>query len=397
MKKIVFVINNLEVGGVQTSLLNLINEIHTFYDITVLSFYADESYKSKLPDDVKLVSLKFPLRHLGLSSKDVKSSFRYFTRAVFVILTKLIGRSRVIKLMSLFQKRLSGFDYAISYLHEAPPKNFYGGCNEFVLNKIDATHKIAWLHCDFALNGADYEKSYRIYSRFDKIIACSEGVKKTFLSCIPKLNGKTVSLRNCNNYRKIEAGAENPIKYDKNYFNVLTVSRLSEEKGIERMLYATRFCLDKGCKLKYHIVGSGGREGFLKEKAKELRIEDNVVFYGNKVNPYPYFCNADLFVLPSYHEAAPMVFDEASYLGVPILATETTSTTEMILDNGFGFVCENSQDALSTSLYDVISDAKKLSLIKDRMKNTSFNNLKIVEDFKKILSEESATAKETER
>ena len=45
MKKIIFVINNLGTGGVQTSLLNLLAEIHNFYDVTVLCFFVEKDTK----------------------------------------------------------------------------------------------------------------------------------------------------------------------------------------------------------------------------------------------------------------------------------------------------------------------------------------------------------------
>ena len=44
MKKIIFVINNLETGGVQKSLQNLLKEIHNKYDINLLTFWGNENF-----------------------------------------------------------------------------------------------------------------------------------------------------------------------------------------------------------------------------------------------------------------------------------------------------------------------------------------------------------------
>ena len=84
--------------------------------------------------------------------------------------------------------------------------------------------------------------------------------------------------------------------------------------------------------------------------------------------------NADLFLLPSYHEAAPMVFDEAACLGVPILATETTSTDEMITESGSGFVCENSQDGIADGLMKVLKNPDSLVEIKKSLQQRQFTN-----------------------
>lgn len=386
MKKIIIVINNFEIGGVQKSLVNLLKEIHNKYEITVLTFFGNEEFEKNIPDDVKIIKPKSGICQLGMSARHLKGKpFLYIERMVCVALTKLFGRSFVIKLMCFGRKKYKDYDVAISYIHEGPQKNLYGGCNEFVLKMIEAKKKFGWLHCDFNLSGANNNQSKRIYADFDGIIACSEGCRKAFVKCIPQFDNKTVSVQNCNDYRQIRMLAGNGIKYDKEYFNIVTVARLSEEKGIERALEAVHKCVEKGYKIKYHIVGSGDREAFLQNKVVELKIDDNVIFHGNQLNPYPYIKNADLFLLTSYHEAAPIVFDEASCLGVPILATETTSTDEMIKDGRRGFVCENKQSDINAKLLELVSGIGKINDIKTHLETITFNNLETIEKFNKIM------------
>ena len=90
--------------------------------------------------------------------------------------------------------------------------------------------------------------------------------------------------------------------------------------------------------------------------ANELGISGRVVFHGEQGNPYRYMKNADLLLMTSYHEAAPMVIDEARALGLPVLTTETTSSHEMVTEVGCGWVCENSQSALETALERVLRE-----------------------------------------
>ena len=152
MKKIVFVINNLETGGVQTSLINLLKEIHKIFDITILFFNFKEEYKKKLPENVKILYIKSPFKYFGVSQKELKENkIEYFKRAFWAFLIKVFGRSNIINVMSLFQKKIGFYDCAVSYLHEGPQKSVYSGCNEFVLKKVIAAKKITWLHCDFEL------------------------------------------------------------------------------------------------------------------------------------------------------------------------------------------------------------------------------------------------------
>ena len=386
MKKVVFVINNLETGGVQKSLLNLLKETHSKYEITLLTFWGNEEFENELPDGVNVIKTRSSFRQLGISAKDAKRTpFLYVERAFYVLLTRIFGRSFVIKLMSFGRKRYTGYDVAISFIHEASQKNLYGGCNEFVLNMIDAERKVTWLHCDFGLCGANNSKSKRIYEKFDTIVACSEGCKRAFLNCLPEFSNKTVSIRNCNDYDNIRALAGDGIPYDKSYFNIVTVARLSEEKGIERALIAVGECIKRGFNIKYHVVGSGDQENFLWEKTAELGIGDSVVFYGNKQNPYPYMKNADLFLLTSYHEAAPMVFDEAACLGVPVLATETTSTDEMLVLSSAGFVCENSQIGINIALFDILSNRDRVDAVSVKLKELDLTNKEIIDSIEKCI------------
>lgn len=138
MKNVIFVINNLGTGGVQSSLLNLIAELNGEYHITVLCF--DERLKNSsniLPPHVNLAVPNSPFCYLGISQGELREKpVKYLARACWAFLTKLLGRSSTIRLMLPFQKKLGDYDCAISYLHEAPQKSFYGGCNEFVLKKI---------------------------------------------------------------------------------------------------------------------------------------------------------------------------------------------------------------------------------------------------------------------
>jgi glycosyltransferase involved in cell wall biosynthesis len=178
---------------------------------------------------------------------------------------------------------------------------------------------------------------------------------------------------------------DHSLNYSNSTFNIVTVARLAEEKSIDRALRAIKYCIDKGHDITYHVVGSGGMEAKLKEEAISLGLGDRVVFYGEQSNPYRYIKNADLFMLTSYHEAAPMVFDESACLGVPVLATATTSTDEMITEAGAGFVCENTQEGINEKLLYLLNNRDELEKVRLNLKKKSFNNEEIVKKFKEII------------
>lgn len=388
MKKVVIVNNNMHIGGVQKALVNLLNEIHKDYDVTLLLFDKSGDYLTEIPNDVKITTCNGAYQYFGISQTEAKqkSMLSFLIRGLLVLITKIFGRKTAVRLMNLTQPCIPNrYDVAISFLHEGSQKTFYGGCNDFVLKKVISDKKIAWLHCDFEQCGANNEHSRNIYPKFDKIVACSDGCGQSFLRCLPDLTDKVVVIRNCNDYNAIKNAASNGINYDDSFFNVVTVARLSGEKGIERGIVAVESCIKAGLQVHYHIVGSGVQENKLKQMVVEHRLENAVFFYGNQKNPYPYIINADLFLLPSYHEAAPMVFDEAACLGVPILATKTTSTDEMVLASGNGYVCDNNTVSICENLIWILQHRNDLKIIKHNMLSKCYSNQDSIVEFAKLV------------
>ncbi len=386
MKKILIVNNNLETGGVQTSLLNLLKELHSSFDVTLLLFHYKPEYEELVPPNVKIISISSAYKHFGMSKKDtVGHPFLFLSRAFWVFLVRTFGRARVVHLMNITQPQINGFDIAISYLHEHSQRLLYGGCNEFVLHKVNAKKKITWLHGDFGLGGSNNKQSRALYKHFDRIVACSEGTKNSIIEFMPQLEDRCLAIRNCNDYEKIIELAGEGVCYDASFFNIVTVARLSKGKSVDRALLAVKHCLDHGYPIRYHIIGDGSEAGKLMQLVQEQNLQDNVIFYGNQRNPYQYMKNADLFLLTSYHEAAPMVFDEAMCLGVPVFATRTLSTDEMIICAGGGFVCDNNQRAIADGLLAILSNPESLEIVKDNLKKKTFSNEMIISEIKTSL------------
>jgi glycosyltransferase involved in cell wall biosynthesis len=130
-----------------------------------------------------------------------------------------------------------------------------------------------------------------------------------------------------------------------------------------------------------HILGDGAERESLAGLASQLTVEDSVIFYGNQGNPYRYMKNADVLLIPSRHEAAPMVIDEARAIGLPILTVKTTSAEDMVAERDCGWVCENTDEALSLKLCELLADGTALSLMKERMQQAEVDNSEALAQF----------------
>lgn len=388
MKKIVIVNNNMKVGGVQKSLCNLLWELEKkgTYDVTLVLFCPIGDYLDRLPPTVKCIYPKSLFRYLGVSQGEMRG-IDALKRGLLAAVCKVFGRSASIMFMRLSQKRLpESYDCAIAFLHNGRNKSFFGGVQDFVLNCVEAKRKVTFLHDDYNKCGANHKINNKMMDRFDVIAPCSDGCRAVFESALPELAYKCMTVRNCNNVEEIrELSEQDTVVYDDSRINVVCAARFSPRKGIDRAILAAESILNKGLPITLHILGSGVMEEELKRMVSEKGLNDYVIFHGEQSNPYRFMKNADLFLLTSYHEAAPMVIDESYILGVPVLTTRTNSSDEMVTARNCGWVCENDQEALNTELYRVLNDRDKLAEIKYKLASNNVDNKIQLEQFDSLI------------
>ncbi len=387
MKKLLIVNNNMKVGGVQKSLYNLLWALEGRYDVSLLLFSPRGEYLDKLPPEVKLLPCKSLFRYLGLSQGECKRLPDRLKRGFLAFLSRFLGRPAAIKLLLLSQKRLpEEYDCAISYLHNGNIRSFYGGVQEFVLKKVKSKKKVAFLHCDYRGCGGKHPQNDRILREFDCIAPCSEGCSRAFCRALPELEKRCRTVRNCHRFDEIQALAEEKrVAYDKNKINLLVVARLAHEKGVERAIEALAYAKKEGHCALLHIVGNGAMAEELRALAKALGLEQDVIFYGEQANPYPYMKNADLLLISSYHEAAPLVIEEAACLGLPTLSVETTSSREMVLEEGRGWTCENSREALNAALCRLLEREAFIKEKKQELLGSRADNARALHQFETLV------------
>lgn len=113
---------------------------------------------------------------------------------------------------------------------------------------------------------------------------------------------------------------------------ILSVGRLSAEKGHTTLIAAyRRLCKRLGSSnLRLVLVGDGGEAGNLRAASEDLG--DRVLFTGHVADPWPYYCMADVFALPSYSEGSPLALFEAMSAGLPIVASSVGGIPETLSD-----------------------------------------------------------------
>lgn len=387
--KILIVINNLAIGGVQRSLINLLSQIKDKYHISLFIFSNSGEYKDFVPSEVTVIEASPFLRILGRSQADTKQMgyLFYYIRALLAFWARIFTNNLPIQLLISTHRKLYGYDIAISFSHNAEKNLLYGGCNEFVLQRVEAEEKIAFIHCDFANYGGSIFQSRKIYSQFDRIAAVSEGCRHSFIKVLPELKQKIFCVNNCHDYKEyISKGRDNPVVYPGDRLNIVTVARLSPEKGILRGINIIARLVREGHHIRWHIVGDGVERKKIGQLILENNASDYILLYGKQENPFRYITNADLFFLPSFHEAAPMVINEAKALGVPIITTSTTSVKEMVIEGKEGIVCENSEDGIYQAFKTIIDNPQIIFACREYLRNQHYTNEKALLQFNRLIA-----------
>ncbi len=372
--KLLFVNNNMAIGGIQKALVNMLKAISDKHDVTLLLMNPSGALMKEIPDSVKLIRSNRFTEIMGMSNAEAKQKgiFTFIWKSLWTVFTRIFGTKYTYMLLTRFQKIPGEYDAAISYMHNSGYRIFYGGCNEFVLNSVKAKEKITFVHCDFKnyIGNNAYNRS--LYNRFDRIACVSDSCRRVFLGVCPEYKKKTLTVHNFHDVSYIKSQADEYMpKLSDDSFNIFTSARISPEKGILRVIPIIAKLKNEGFNIKWYIAGSGEEEAEARALSNELGAD--VAFLGMLDNPYPYFKHAHLLLVPSYNEAAPMVYAEAAVLGTPILTTDTTSANELVASTGTGIVCENNDKSIEDSLRHIIVCREEIPVFDE--KGDSLNHL----------------------
>jgi len=126
---------------------------------------------------------------------------------------------------------------------------------------------------------------------------------------------------------------------------IIYVGRLASEKSVDLVLRAFARAKAAGMAVKFLIVGGGPDEELLKQMAKDLKIDDLVLFAGKKLpDEVPdYYRSADGFVSASLTETQGMTFIEAMASGLPVFARHDPVLDDLVVPGktGYFFTDEN--------------------------------------------------------
>ncbi|MGE8204572.1 glycosyltransferase [Heyndrickxia sp. NPDC080065] len=364
-KKIVFMLINMNIGGTEKALLNMINEMpKDKYDITILMLEEYGGFLKFIPSEVRVKYftgyqsmkdlLNKPPQFVSLHLLKKGRVFKAVTILFLHIITKIV------KNRSLFYKYLlrkypplnEEYDVAVAY---DGPMDFI---SYFVLKKMKSKTKIQWIHFDITKTGFNPKFASEVYSKFDKVFVVSNEARKKLLGKVPILKEKTDTFINISSLQMIKSQSRDGEGFTDRFdgLRILTVGRLSAEKGQDLAIRAFSKLVKDGYKVRWYCVGDGNCRGEYERLIKKYNLEDKFILLGTDPNPYPYIDQCNIYVQPSRHEGYCLTLMEARLLRKPIITTCFTGAKEQIKNGVNGLIVGMNEDEIFQALVKLIND-----------------------------------------
>lgn len=120
--------------------------------------------------------------------------------------------------------------------------------------------------------------------------------------------------------------------YDfKDYFNIVTMGRLTYQKGQWHLINVIKLLVEANKKVRLYILGEGELDDELKKLVLNYKLQNNIIFLGFIKNAHQFMKNCDLFVFSSLYEGLGNVLLEAMSLGLPVISTDCKSGPREII------------------------------------------------------------------
>ena len=317
MKKIAWIIPDLDTGGMPRVLESLSNE-----------FNKDKNYKQynlllkKKNINFKVYGDIFSLEKEG----------KTLIEKIFIFIKRIYSFYKINKKYE--------FDYVISFGMTANIINI-------LVNKKGKTiiteHNVKSIENNIGkgISKLIYNYMYNffiklLYNKADKIITVSKYIGKDLIKNYNIEENKIETIYNGVDDKKIEKLKLEPLSNEeyKIFKNpvIINVGAISKQKGqwhlINIMSELKKFIPN----IQLVILGQGRDYNKLYKLVQSLNLEGCIHFMGVKSNPYKYMYNADIFVLTSLYEGFPNVLVEAMSVGLPIVSVDCKSGPKELLN-----------------------------------------------------------------
>ena len=296
MTKVAFFQNDIGVGGIQKSLINLLKHLdYSEFDVTLFLFDDSSFWNVEFPEQLKIRTLKA-----------VDNKYKYLP-------------------FDMCFKNSFTFDEG-EYFDLAVDFNSYQPSCALGAITVPAQRRVMWIHNNVEIKYKN-EWKYRVLFRamkgkfkyFDEFVPCSNALAEPFKKLSGQYDKKYTVIQNYIDADEILIKSKECIDFEPDFskLNFVALGKLCHQKGYDIMLDIFEKASKERDDLHLYILGDGPD----REKLENI-AGDNVTFLGNKTNPYAYMNKCDAFISTSRYEGQPLNIKEAEVIGLPLYCTK---------------------------------------------------------------------------
>lgn len=381
-KKILFIMPHFTCGGVESALLSLLDVIdREKYEISLLLLLEAGEFIERIPKDIKILRIQIPEKEQGVFLGKKNQLKNYLKRGKFIkAFTSLIYNSKTkitsnrLELVNYFSRisdtipTLEGeYDIAVDYFGYVNFTTFY------LSEKVNAKIKVSWLHTVFS--NINPQPFLPYYKKMDRIFAVSQMVKDDFETVFPMLDNVEV-FYNIIDPESIREKSLTEKGFDDDYkgLRILTVGRISPEKGQDLAINALKRLIADEFDVRWYFIG-GGEEQHIDEISSvltEQEKQEHLCFLGMKDNPFPYMRQCDIYVQPSYVEGYCTTTNEARIVNCPIVTTDVSGAREQFVNEQTALIVDISEDGIYQGVKRLIEHPEMRKTLKENLKTLDF-------------------------
>lgn len=359
----------LIVGGGEKALVYFLNTIpKDKYDITIIFNRNNFAFIEYIPKYVKVITPPFkkgmeaPAGVKNLIKEKFKQK-KYLTGlclSVGLLVSRFFYCNFLLKEM-LFEKQNIKYDYIINW----SGFNRIGSiiCNDLYKHKKNYT----WIQINYNFKQTKLYEKY--YDKYDFVFCVSKALTDKVKSVYKNIADKIVTL-----YNPVDTEHLLKLSYDDGFKDnykgcrILSVGRLDYVKGIDIAIKACKILTDKGYDFKWYIVGEGKEREKLTTLIKENNLENIFILLGEKINPYPFFKECDIYVQCSRSEGFCLTLAEAKTFNKPIITTVFYGAYEQITNNETGIIVETTSQSVAEGLQQLLDNESLKEKLIDNLK-----------------------------
>ena len=377
-KKILIRIGSLRHGGAEKVLVTFLKNLpKDQFEIDLLLNLYSGKYLQEVPHWINVLYLN---KGEMITTNRIQDIPKKASRVIYQNLLRKFPNL-------LYKRKLQNKKYDIEFAA------IHGMRDEILNSPLLSSKKIVWIHNDLSeVQGYNNDEIKKFFG-FDKILVISQKIEKLFHDLAENIaeKQKIVKIYNPLDIHEILTEAEKPVinyTFDKNIPTFISVGTVFPQKGFDRLLNVHKKLLKEGFQHKLLIVGDGYDFEKIKNLKNELGVDDTATLLGFTENPYPYFKNADFYILSSRYEGFPTVLFEAITLQKKIIATEVSGVKEMLDNCSLGLIVDNSEKGIYEGMKKALVNPTLFENYTIRMKSYTkpFTLEKSVKDITDILN-----------